>query len=110
MILPDVRGLHPYYEELALRFAEHGIDALAIDWFGRTRRPEPRGDDFDYTPHVAARRPGPGISADIAAGVEELGTPDGDRPRAAAVFTLGLLHGRPDVVPGRRRSGSVSPA
>ena len=36
VILPDVRGLHPFYEELALRFAERGIDALAIDWFGRT--------------------------------------------------------------------------
>ena len=36
LLLPDVRGLHPFYEELALRFAEHGIDALAIDWFGRT--------------------------------------------------------------------------
>ena len=35
-ILPDVRGLHPYYEELALRFAEAGIDAVAIDYFGRT--------------------------------------------------------------------------
>ena len=29
-------GLHPYYEELALRFAEAGVDAVAIDWFGRT--------------------------------------------------------------------------
>ena len=55
VILPDVRGLHPYYEELALRFAEHGIDALAIDYFGRTagaeaargrlRVPAPRGAD-----------------------------------------------------------------
>ena len=44
VILPDVRGLHPYYEELALRFAENGIDALAIDWFGRTAEAEPRGD------------------------------------------------------------------
>ena len=31
VILPDVRGLHPYFEELALRFAERGMDALAID-------------------------------------------------------------------------------
>jgi carboxymethylenebutenolidase len=29
LILPDVRGLHPYYEDLALRFAEHGLEALA---------------------------------------------------------------------------------
>ena len=29
IILPDVRGLHHYYEELAVRFAETGIDAVA---------------------------------------------------------------------------------
>ena len=39
VVLPDVRGLHPYYEELALRFAERGVDALVIDWFGRTAGP-----------------------------------------------------------------------
>ena len=54
MILPDVRGLHPFYEELALRFAERGIDALAIDWFGRTAGAERRGADFEYMPHVDA--------------------------------------------------------
>ncbi|MDQ3448604.1 MAG: dienelactone hydrolase family protein, partial [Chloroflexota bacterium] len=32
LILPDIRGLHPYYEELALRFAEAGLDAVAIDY------------------------------------------------------------------------------
>src|SRR6185369_10047749 len=31
VILPDVRGLHPFFEELALRHAEHGIAAVAID-------------------------------------------------------------------------------
>ena len=92
MILPDVRGLHPYYEELALRFAEHGIDALAIDWFGRTAGPEPRGDDFDYMPHVT-QTTWAGISADITAAVEELSVADGDRPAPTAVFTLGFCMG-----------------
>src|SRR5205085_6133027 len=36
VVLPDVRGLYRFYEELALRFAERGIAALAIDYFGRT--------------------------------------------------------------------------
>ena len=27
VILPDVRGLHAYYEELTLRFAEAGVHA-----------------------------------------------------------------------------------
>lgn len=38
VILPDVRGLHPYYRDLAVRFAEAGFDAIAIDWFGHRRR------------------------------------------------------------------------
>ena len=36
VILPDVRGLYRFYEELALRFAERGIAAVAFDYFGRT--------------------------------------------------------------------------
>jgi carboxymethylenebutenolidase len=91
-ILPDVRGLHPYYEELALRFAENGIDALAIDWFGRTAGAEPRDEGFEYMPHVMQTTWG-GISADITAAVEELSVPDGDRPAPAAVFTLGFCMG-----------------
>ena len=47
VILPDVRGLHAYYRELALRFAEHGVDAIAIDYFGRTAGIGERGTDFD---------------------------------------------------------------
>ena len=36
VILPDVRGLYRFYQELALRFAERGYAAVAIDYFGRT--------------------------------------------------------------------------
>ncbi|OLB25774.1 MAG: hypothetical protein AUH17_01065 [Actinobacteria bacterium 13_2_20CM_68_14] len=53
VILPDVRGLYRFYEELALRFAERGFDAVAIDYFGRTAGAAKRGDDFEYAPHVA---------------------------------------------------------
>ncbi len=53
IVLPDVRGLHHYYEELALRFAENGVEALAIDYFGRTAGTGNRGDDFDYQPHIS---------------------------------------------------------
>src|SRR5712671_6640292 len=89
VILPDVRGLHPYYEELALRFAEHGIDALALDWFGRTAGAEPRGDDFDYAPHPALTT-WAGIRADITAAVEEIRTPEDGRAAPGSVFTLGF--------------------
>src|SRR5678815_5802685 len=33
VIAPDVRGLHPFYEELAERFASAGVHAIAIDYF-----------------------------------------------------------------------------
>ena len=92
VILPDVRGLHPFYEELALRFAERGVDALAIDWFGRTAAAEPRDESFEYMPHIE-RTTWTGISADIAAGVAGLRAADGDRPAASSVFTIGFCMG-----------------
>src|SRR6266567_9565490 len=52
LIFPDVRGLHQFYKELALRFAEVGITALAIDYFGRTAGLTSRDDSFEYMPHV----------------------------------------------------------
>ena len=52
VILPDVRGLHHFYEELALRFAERGIDAVTIDYFGRTASTDDRGESFEFMPHV----------------------------------------------------------
>jgi carboxymethylenebutenolidase len=52
VIFPDVRGLHHFYEELALRFAERGVDAIAIDYFGRTARTDDRGESFEFMPHV----------------------------------------------------------
>ena len=53
IIYPDVRGLHQFYKELALRFAEVGIPAIAIDYFGRTAGLTDRSDGFDFKPHVA---------------------------------------------------------
>ncbi|HEX6381769.1 MAG TPA: dienelactone hydrolase family protein, partial [Acidimicrobiia bacterium] len=93
VILPDVRGLHPYYEELALRFAERGTDAIAIDWFGRTAGAARRDRDFEYVPHVA-QTTWAGISADIEAAVTAVrGDPGSDDERPQAVFTLGFCMG-----------------
>jgi carboxymethylenebutenolidase len=86
VILPDVRGLYRFYEELALRFAERGFDAVAIDYFGRTAGAAKRGDDFEYTPHVA-QTTREGIQADVRAAVERL------RPRTRAIFTVGFCFG-----------------
>jgi carboxymethylenebutenolidase len=87
VVLPDVRGLHPYYEELALRFAEHGFDALVIDWFGRTAGVSRRDADFEYKPHVQ-QTTWAGISADITAAVERLRADGVER-----VVTLGFCMG-----------------
>jgi carboxymethylenebutenolidase len=86
VILPDVRGLYRFYEELALRFAERGFDAVAIDYFGRTAGAAKRGDDFEYAPHVA-QTTREGIQADVRAAVECL------RPRTRAIFTVGFCFG-----------------
>ena len=57
VILPDVRGLYRFYEELALRFAERGIAAVALDYFGRTAGvpsgPEARAEQFPFKDHMA---------------------------------------------------------
>jgi carboxymethylenebutenolidase len=87
VILPDVRGLYRFYEELALRFAERGYAAIAIDYFGRTAGTAKRDDDFDYTPHVRQTTP-EGVQADVAAAVERLRA-DGIR----AIFTVGFCFG-----------------
>jgi carboxymethylenebutenolidase len=90
VVLPDVRGLYRFYEELALRFAERGITAVAIDYFGRTAGVAKRGDDFSYMEHVAQTTP-EGIQADVAAAVEFLRSPEAGSCRS--VFTVGFCFG-----------------
>ena len=87
VILPDVRGLYRFYEELALRFAERGHAAIAIDYFGRTAGVEKRDDDFEYMPHVLETT-FEGVQADVAAAVARLRS-DG----ATAVFSVGFCFG-----------------
>ena len=122
VVLPDVRGLYRFYEELALRFAERGHAAVAIDYFGRTAGVGKRDDDFEYMPHVE-RTTQAGIQADVRAAVEHL------RARGSrAVFTVGFCfggrnswlaaaggHGLAGAVgfygrPGDGRDGSPGPA
>src|SRR5881409_2892018 len=68
VILPDIRGLHPFYQDLAVRFGEAGVHAVAFDYFGRTAGIGSRGDDFDHMPHVQQTKPDT-IAADAAAAV-----------------------------------------
>jgi len=125
VILPDVRGLHHYYEELALRFAEAGIDAVAIDYFGRTAPESDRGPNFDYQPHVG-QLSYDNVLEDVSAGAHRLR----ERAKPRALFSVGfcmggrysfLLGTRPDLrmagvigfygwPTGNHRSGSPAPA
>jgi len=66
VIIPDVRGLHRYYERLAEHLADAGVHAVAIDPYGRTAGAEHREDGFDYGPHRAAVRD-VGVRADVRA-------------------------------------------
>lgn len=87
VILPDVRGLYRFYEELALRFAERGHAAIAFDYFGRTAGVGKRSDDFEFMPHVQAVKPAE-IQADVGACVSWLRDHG-----AGAVFTVGFCMG-----------------
>ena len=90
VVMPDVRGLHHFYKELAQRFAEAGIDAVAIDYFGRTAGLGDRSDSFEYMPHVEKTTP-EGIAADTAAAMAYLKSKDGGAVKA--VFTVGFCFG-----------------
>ncbi|RPI21640.1 MAG: dienelactone hydrolase family protein [Actinobacteria bacterium] len=88
VVLPDVRGLYRFYEELALRLAEHGHDAVVIDYFCRTAGTGKRGEDFDYMPEVR-QTTYEGVRLDTAAAVAHLRASDRERP----VVTLGFCFG-----------------
>jgi carboxymethylenebutenolidase len=86
VILPDVRGLHDFYRDLAHRFAEAGHHAVAIDYFGRTAGTTARADDFAFRDHVARMEPA-NVDRDVAAGVAWLGE------TASAIITIGFCLG-----------------
>lgn len=90
VVLPDVRGLHHFFKELAQRFAEAGIDAVAIDYFARTAESDDRSDTFEYMPHVQ-KTSAEEIAADVGAAIDYLKSPEGGKARS--VFTVGFCFG-----------------
>lgn len=87
VVLPDIRGLHPYYESLAVAFSDAGVHALAIDLYGRTAGAEHRGEGFEWQPHRAAATDA-GVLADVRVAAEEL------RSRGAVtVYVVGFCFG-----------------
>jgi carboxymethylenebutenolidase len=90
VVLPDVRGLYGFYEQLALRFAERGYAAVAFDYFGRTAGIGKRDDAFPYPDHVAQTTPET-IAQDVRAAVEYLRSPAGGS--CQTVFAVGFCFG-----------------
>jgi carboxymethylenebutenolidase len=105
VILPDVRGLYRFYEEVALRFAERGYTALAFDYFGRTAGAEKRGDDFDRRPHVEAVTPEE-IQQDVRAAVEHLRSL-GVRSLFTVGFCMGGRHSWLAAASGHGLTGAI---
>jgi carboxymethylenebutenolidase len=89
LIYPDVRGLHQFYRELALRFADVGVAAIAMDYFGRSAGLSPRDDQFDYMAHVQQLRL-PDILADASAALARLREGEGAQ---RATFIVGFCMG-----------------
>jgi len=89
IIYPDVRGLHQFYKELALRFAEVGITAVAVDYFGRTAGLTSRDESFEFMPHVQQLRID-AFAQDVHAA---LGYLSEHGSASAATFTVGFCMG-----------------
>jgi carboxymethylenebutenolidase len=90
VVMPDVRGLHPFYKELATQFAGNGIDAVVMDYFGRTAGIGERSDDFDYKAHIPQTKRET-VAADCASCVEFLQSKHGGS--VSSVFTVGFCFG-----------------
>ena len=88
LIYPDVRGLYPFYIQLAERFAEAGHHAVTIDYFGRTGGMGPRDEDFEYLEHVPQTRPIQ-VQADSKAALDELAERSGERRAVSVGFCFG---------------------
>jgi carboxymethylenebutenolidase len=90
IVIPDVRGIHPYYKELAVRFAEAGVDAVAIDFFARTAPSDDRSERFDFMAHVPLTKPET-LQADIAAAAAYLKSMEGGAVKS--LYSVGFCFG-----------------
>lgn len=88
IVLPDVRGLFPFYEDLASRFGEVGHHGLAIDYFGRTAGTGERDEDFDFMAHVRQMTHS-ALSIDVRAAVDHLRRDRPERKIVTVGFCLG---------------------
>jgi carboxymethylenebutenolidase len=90
VVIPDPRGVHPFYKDLVRRFAQAGVDSVVIDYLDRTAGMAERPDGFDLRAAIGKTTPD-AIAADVAAGIAYLRSPAGGA--AASVFTVGFCFG-----------------
>ena len=90
LILPDNRGLYAFYEHLAVRLAERGHSALAIDYYGRTAGAAPRDESFPFMQHMMQLKR-ENLDHDIETGAKFLRDPGGEACRRT--FALGFCFG-----------------
>jgi carboxymethylenebutenolidase len=91
VVMPDVRGLHRFYQELAERFAAAGLLAMAIDYYGRTTElGSPRGEGFPFRQQADRLEP-EHVALDVRAAVSWLRA-DRDHD-VESVFTVGFCAG-----------------
>jgi carboxymethylenebutenolidase len=88
IVLPDVRGLYPFYIELAERFAAAGRHAVALDYFGRTAGAVVRDEEFQFMDHLPATTPEQ-VQFDIAAARDALA----ERAEITSFVTVGFCFG-----------------
>lgn len=70
VILPDLNGMSAFYEQLALRLAEHGHPALGFDYFGRSAGIDYQARPADFSPFGNLRRDR--LQSDLVSAIERL--------------------------------------
>src|ERR1700674_1638471 len=90
VVIPDPRGVHPFYKDLVRRFAQAGLDAVVIDYIDRTAGMSERPENFDLRAAIGQTKPD-AIAADVAAGIDYLRYKAGGA--VESVFTVGFCFG-----------------
>lgn len=87
IVLPDMRGLSPFYEQISIRLAEQGHAAIAIDYYGRTAGTGARPSDFPFMQHLFQVKRN-NISDDILAAARHV-----RKATNREIFALGFCFG-----------------
>jgi carboxymethylenebutenolidase len=88
VVMPDVRGLYPFYVELAERFAAAGKHAIAFDYFGRVAGTGLRDEEFDFMAQLPSTSPEQ-VQRDVAAAAAALR----EQAEVTSLVTIGFCFG-----------------